>query len=133
MFCRIYGMTGLTAMVSGWDFVLGGVILAVLLFVGLVVVPWIRRRYHPSNVGGLDGGSVFDIEGLERMRRAGLLTEEEFRSLRRAALGLDRKASKADNSTSSAPGGRDDEVSESHLAGPAQQPGAKEDEPDKEL
>lgn len=116
-----------------WHVVLGLVILALLLIVGLVALQWVRRRYHPSNVGGLDGGSVFDIEGLERMRRAGLITEEEFRSLRRAALGLDIKAAKADNSTSSAPGGRDDEVSESHSAGSAQQPGAKEDEPDKEL
>jgi hypothetical protein len=126
-------MMGTVSPLTGWEFVLGGVILTVLLIVGLVVSPWIRRRYHPSNVDGLDGGSVFDIEGLERMRRAGLITEEEFRSLRRAALGLDRKASKADNSTSSAPGGRDDEVSESHPAGPAQQPGANQDEPDKEL
>jgi hypothetical protein len=126
-------MMGTVSPLTGWEFVLGGVILTVLLIVGLVVVPWIRRRYHPSNVDGLDGGSVFDIEGLERMRRAGLITEEEFRSLRRAALGLDRKAAKADNSTSSAPGGRDDKVSESHPAGPARQPGGSEDEPDKEL
>jgi hypothetical protein len=126
-------MTGLMVTVTGWEFVLGGVILTVLLIVGLVFVPWVRRRYHPSNIDGLDGGSVFDIEGLERMRRAGLITEEEFRLLRRAALGLDRKASKVDNSASSAPGGRDDEVSESHPAGPVEQPGANEDEPDKEL
>jgi hypothetical protein len=126
-------MTGLMATIAGWDFVLGGVALVVLLIVGLVVVPWIRRRYHPSNIGGLDGESVFDIEGLVRMRRAGLITDEEFRSLRRAALGLDIKAAKVDNSASSAPGGRDDEVSESHPAGPAQQPGGSEDEFDKEL
>jgi hypothetical protein len=126
-------MMGLTAMVTGWEFVLGGVILGVILIVGLLVELWVWRRYHPSNVGGPGDGSPFDIERLERMRRDGLITDEEFRSLRRAALGLDIKASKADNCTSSAPGGRDDEISESYPAGPAQQPGANEDEPDKEL
>jgi len=126
-------MTGLAAAITGWDYVLGGVILAVLLIVGLVVVPWVRRRYHPSNVGGPDEGSPFDIGHLEQMRRDGLITDEEFRTLRRAALGLDIKAAKADNSASSAPGGRDDEVSESNSASPARQPGANEDEPDKEL
>jgi len=126
-------MTGLAAAITGWDYVLGGVILAVLLIVGLVVVPWVRRRYHPSNVGGPDEGSPFDIGHLEQMRRDGLITDEEFRTLRRAALGLDIKAAKADNSASSAPGGRDDEVSESNSASPARRPGANEDEPDKEL
>jgi len=126
-------MTGLAAAITGWDYVLGGVILAVLLIVGLVVVPWVRRRYHPSNVGGPDEGSPFDIGHLEQMRRDGLITDEEFRTLRRAALGLDIKAAKADNSASSAPGGRDDEVSESNSASPARRPGANEDGPDKEL
>ena len=120
------------ATLTGWDFVLGGVILVALLIVGVVVAPWVRRRYHPSNIGGPDGGPPFDVERVERMRRDGLITDEEFRLLRRAALGLDTKVSKADNSTSSAPGGRDDEVSESDCAGPAEQSGANEDEPDKE-
>ena len=126
-------MTGLMATITGWDYVLGGVVLVVLLIGGLVVVPWVRRRYHPSNIGGPDEGSPFDIGRLERMRRDGLITDEEFRSLRRVALGLDIKTAEADNSTSSAPGSRDDEVSESHRAGPVEQSGANEDEPEKEL
>ena len=117
---------------SAWDYVLGGVILALLLFVGLVVVPWVRRRYHPSNIGGPGEGSVFDIGNLERMRRDGLLTDEEFRSLRRAALGLDIKSAKADNSALSAPRDRVDEVTGSGSTEPDQQPGGGEDEPDKE-
>ncbi len=121
------------AIITGWDFVLGGAILAVLFIGGVVVVPWVRRRYHPSNIGGSDHGSPFDIGRLERMRRDGLVTEEEFRLLRRRALGLDIKAAKADNSTSSAPGGSDDEVSEPDCADPVEQSGASEDEPDKEL
>ncbi len=128
-------MIGTAAVFTGWDYFLGGVVLVVLLIGGLVIAPWMRRRFHPSNIGGLDGGSVFDIGHLERMRREGLLTEEEFRVLRRRALGLDTEAPKADNSTSSAPGGRDDEVSESLPGCPAQQAdeGADKDEPDKEL
>jgi len=125
-------MMGTASPLTGWDFVLGGVFLVVLLIVGVVIVPWVHRRYHPSNVGGGDTGSPFDIERLERMRRDGLITQEEFRTLRRAALGLDIKAAKVDNSTSSAPVGRDDEVSESAPACPAQQADEDADEPDKE-
>lgn len=134
MFCRIYGIMGTTSPLTGW-FIRGGVILAALLVGGLVIAPWVRRRYHPSNVGGVDAGSPFDIERLERMRRDGLITEEEFRLLRRAALGLDIKATKANNSTSSAPGGCDDEVCELDSAGPAEPANedADKDEPDKEL
>jgi hypothetical protein len=128
-------MMGTATPFTGWDFVLGGVLLGVLIVVGVVIVPWVRRRYHPSNAGGADTGSPFDIERLERMRRDGLITREEFRSLRRAALGLDMKSAKEDNSTSSAPGGRDDDVCESAPAGPARQADedADKDEPDKEL
>jgi hypothetical protein len=127
-------MMGTWSPLTGW-FIRGGAILAALLIGGLVIAPWVRRRYHPSNVGGADDGSPFDIERLERMRRDGLITEEEFRLLRRAALGLDIKAAKADNSTSSAPSGCDDEVCELDSAAPAQQADedADKDEPDKEL
>ena len=72
-----------------WDFALGGVLMVALLLLGVVVAPWVRRRYHPSNMADSTGGSCFDIDHLERMRRDGLITDEEFRSLRRAALGLE--------------------------------------------
>ena len=127
-------MMGTMSPLTGW-FIWGGAFLAALLIGGLVIAPWVRRRYHPSNVGGGDAGSPFDVERLERMRRDGLITEEEFRVLRRAALGLDMKAAKADNSASSAPSGCDDEVCELDSAGPAEpaDEGADKDEPDKEL
>jgi len=116
-----------------WDFVLGGVLMAVLLFLGVVVAPWVRRKYHPSNIDDSPGGSCFDIEHLEKMHRDGLITKEEFRSLRRAALGLDITGVKADNSTLSAPTGGDDEESEMNTAGAGQQAAADEDEPEQEL
>ncbi len=127
------GMAELVATFSTWDFVIGGALMVVLFLVGVVVAPWFRRKYHPSNIGGPDGRSVFDIDRLERMRRESLITEEEFRILRRAALGLDITAAKADNSTSSAPTGGDDEVSESKTADAGQEADADEDEPEKEL
>ena len=118
---------------ASWDFIIGGVLMAVLLLLGVVVAPWVRRKYHPSNIGGSASGSCFDIDNLERMRREGLITDEEFRSLRRAALGLDITAIKADNSTSSAPTGGDDEESEVNTADAGQEADADEDEPEQEL
>lgn len=122
-----------SAAFATWDFVIGGVLMALLLFLGVVVAPWVRRKYHPSNIGDSSGGSCFDIDHLERMYRDGLITNEEFRSLRRAALGLDIAGVKADNSTSSAPCGGDDEESEVNAADAGQQADADEDEPEQEL
>lgn len=127
------GMAESAAIFSTWDFVIGGVLMAVLLIVGVVVAPWVRRKYHPSNIDGSYGRSVFDIDRLERMRREGLITDEEFRTLRRAALGLDITAAKAENSTSSAPAWGDDEESASKTADPGQEADADEDELEKEL
>lgn len=118
---------------STWDFVIGAVLMAVLFIVGVVVAPWVRRKYHPSSVDGSYGRSSFDVDRLDRMRREGLITDEEFRLLRRAALGLDMTTVKADNSTSSAPTGGDDEESASKTADPGLEADADEDEPEKEL
>ncbi len=126
-------MAGSVETFAIWDFVIGGVLMAVLLLLGVVVAPWVRRKYHPSNIDGSPGGSCFDIDNLDRMRREGLITNEEFRSLRRAALGLDITAVKADNSTSSAPSGGDDEGLEVNTADAGQEGTADEDEPEQEL
>jgi len=118
---------------STWDFAVGGILLAVLLFIGVVVAPWLRRKYHPSNIDASRGQSAFDIDRLERMRREGVITDEEFRLLRRAALGLDMPPAKEDNCTSSAPIGGDDEEAEWKAADRGGQVDADEDEPEKEL
>ncbi len=81
---------------------IGAGLLAALLVIGLIIVPWIRRRYHGE--GGGSEGAIFDIERLEAMRRRGEMSDEEFRKLRRVALGLDAPGENADNPT--ATGGR---------------------------
>ena len=55
------------------------------------------------------------MERLEAMRDGGQITEEEFRSLRRAALGLDAGAAKADTAVRMA----DDEANGGSAAGDA--------------
>ena len=125
-------MMELAVTFSSWYFVIGGSLLAVLLLLGVVVAPWVRRKYHPSSIGGSHGQSAFDIDSLERMRSEGLITDEEFRKLRRAALGLDVGAAKADNSTSSAPGGGDDEESDLPTESRNRQAGSKSADPGQE-
>ena len=89
--------------------ILGFVMLA-MVFVGTVVIPWVRRRFHPANrAASVDSG--FKVDELEAMWRDGRISEQEFRVLRRAALGLGMEVAKTDNSASSPPlAGDDDEV-----------------------
>jgi len=92
-----------------WPYIIGGsVFILALVVIGSIVVPWVRRRYL-SPESDSKPGSAFDIASLERSKREGLITDEEFRRLRRIALGLDIKPAKAENSASSAPVARDDE------------------------
>jgi hypothetical protein len=91
-------------------FAVGGVLILVLVIGGSVVVPWLRRRFHPSGRARQGaGGAGFTMDRLEAMRRGGEISEEEFRVLRRSALGLDRGAGKTQDSASSRPTGRDDD------------------------
>jgi len=86
--------------------VAGGAVIACLVAMGVGAV-WMRRKFDPRRAEKLQGG--FTVERLEAMLRSGELSPEEFRFLRRRALGLDAAGGKLDNSSSSAPGGRDDE------------------------
>ncbi len=62
---------------------IGLAIVAVILF-GLIALTLRRRLFGDA----VEQGEAFDMESLQRQRRAGLISEEEFRSLRRALLGL---------------------------------------------
>jgi len=93
-----------------WHLAVGGVLILALVIGGSVLVPWLRRRFHPSGRAGRGApGAGFRIERLEAMRRDGEISEEEFRVLRRSALGLDRGVGKTQDSASSRPTGRDDD------------------------
>ena len=85
----------------------GTILLPVAVLLFLVVLPWLRRRYLSGSTGQ-EAAEGFCIEDLERMRRSGQISENEFRRLRRAALGLDMPAGGKDNSSSSLPGASDD-------------------------
>jgi len=81
----------------------GGAGLFVVL-AGVVVIVWLRRRLH-------DGGAkteAFSVEQLEVMRAEGRISDEEFRGLRRALLGLDAGPAKKDASGLSEPPEDDD-------------------------
>ncbi|MCD6303893.1 MAG: hypothetical protein J7M21_02905 [Planctomycetes bacterium] len=90
----------------------GAALLSVLVLAGAVFIRWVRRRFHPSagSSGGSSSGGVFSIESLETMLGRGEISREEFRVLRRAALGLPVKDEKTPSSVSSGPAGADDEV-----------------------
>jgi hypothetical protein len=74
----------------------GCVLIAVVLALGFVLVV-LRKKYHPASGGEQDGRRGFSIEGLEALRREGQISEEEFRRLRRAALGLASQVEEKDD------------------------------------
>jgi len=76
---------------------LGGAIVA-LIVLGLVVMA-LRRRL----LGGNDpADAALDMDTLHRQKKDGIISEAEFRSLRRALLGLP-----AEDAAKSPPGGGD--------------------------
>jgi len=84
-------------------------LILVIIVIGAVVIPWIKRRYAGGGeVSGPEQG--FSIEHLQRMHDSGEISREEFRRLRRAALGLEAETAKTDNSPSSWPSADDDDV-----------------------
>jgi len=100
-----------------WNLAIGGLLILGLIVGATVVIPWVRRRFDPSGQDESAKG-VFAIERLEAMRGAGEITAEEFRLLRRSALGLDGISGKGDNSASSAPPGGDDDEGATRADGP---------------
>ena len=94
-----------------WDWaVLFGAIIGVGIVLALVWI-WIRRRFRPgADPGPSEPG--FTIESLEAMRRDGRISDEEFRTLRAAVLGLPSRPAESDNKGLSETGPSDDEEPE---------------------
>jgi hypothetical protein len=87
-----------------------GVVVIIALGFGLM---WFRRRYHPDGISDDSGTASFSMLSIEEMRDSGLISDDEFRSLRSASLGLDApKCNNNDNSALSRPGDVDDGTEE---------------------
>ena len=85
-------------------------LLAAVAVLGVALLV-IRRKYRPGS-GDRPEPAGFDIEQLESMLASGQISPEEFRVLRRSALGLDCGAGSGNNAPSSG-GGDDDDDDES--------------------
>jgi hypothetical protein len=93
-----------------WHIGMGVAVVLAILVVGGLFIPWVRRKFHPAGRrpdGSLVGG--FSIDRIEAMRGAGEISDEEFRALRRAALGLGPAREESSNSPLSAPETPDDD------------------------
>lgn len=85
-------------------------LLMVVLLAGMGVLLWLRRRVRAAGESGR--AEAFSVESLERMRLEGRITDEEFKRLRRQALGLAGAGGEKPISPSSTPRGGDDEGDE---------------------
>jgi hypothetical protein len=94
---------------AGRTLIWAGVFGGALMVLGAALL-YIRRRFNLKYYESQD--AAFRMEDLERMRESGEITEDEFRTLRKVALGLDAPAQEADNAPLMAPGEDDDEEQE---------------------
>lgn len=94
--------------IATWGAVLIGIVLA--LGIGIVLA---RRRYlkFRGPVSKAEGKG-FAIEQVESLHESGQISDEEFRTLRKTALGLDDMVVKKDNSPLSKMPATDDENSD---------------------
>lgn len=98
---------------SLWQIVIWGVVLIALVLglgIGIVLA---RRKYIEAR--GPDGEAEdpgFAIEQVETLHDSGRISDQEFRILRKAALGLDGGVVKKDNSALSEMPATDDETSD---------------------
>ena len=77
----------------------GLALVAGVLALGFVLLV-LRRKYHPQYATDKDAAG-FSMDRLDRLHREGGISDEEFRHLRRVALGLDIPAAPVDNGSSS--------------------------------
>ncbi|NLW87281.1 MAG: hypothetical protein GXY38_10455 [Planctomycetes bacterium] len=97
---------GLAASSTAEYMVYGGLLIAVVIFLGAGLL-WIRRMFLSSNKPQASNG--IDIESIEKLKRDGIITEDEFSRLRRLTLGLDKSPAGNDNSSLSTDGNRVDD------------------------
>jgi len=74
------------------EMVVTGLVLVAVFLACFAALAWYRRKVMARSPRTTTGG----IEELERLHRQGLLTDEEFKKGRRAALGLDPEAGGAE-------------------------------------
>ncbi len=86
------------------EIILTSVILLLVLLVGAGGAVWLRRKLlDEGGAGSSAGQSALDIGQLDRMHQAGQLTDEEFKLLRKTALGLEKPQDETKDSASSGP------------------------------
>jgi len=88
---------------------LTGVVMVLLLGFALL---WFRRKYHPGGMSGDNKASIFSMKDIEDMRAGGMISDDEFRLLRAASLGLEAPDADNDNSILSMPNDVDDGTEE---------------------
>jgi len=83
------------------------VLMAAVLALGalLLVARWLYARWMRPRAG-----QAFSMQGLEELRRSGVISEEEFARLRRGALGLDGADDEKGQTMSSTGAKLDDET-----------------------
>jgi hypothetical protein len=77
---------------TGRVILLIGLAIAALLVFGLLALALRRRLFAGADA---EPGEAFDMDTLQRQHKAGLISDEEFRTLRRALLGLPPEAAQA--------------------------------------
>ena len=91
---------------------LGIVLIALVLALGIGIVLAKRKYLESREADSEPEGPGFAIEQVESMHDSGRISDEEFRILRNAALGLDDPAPKKDNSSLSETSACDDDSSD---------------------
>ncbi len=88
--------TAVLATSQVWDLLLWfGATIAAVIALGVVLL-WARKYALAGLKGGAAPKGEMSIEKLEEMRDRGVISREEFSSLRKAALGLGVRAGVAD-------------------------------------
>lgn len=86
--------------------VYGGIVIGAILVLGVILVA-MRRRFGGEQPQGADD---FSVEQVERLRRSGAISDEEFATLRRRALGLGAARAEDDNGVTDATKGVDEDT-----------------------
>ena len=106
----------------------GAVVAAAILMV--VLAMWAKKRALGLSKEGPRSSDGLDVEKLREMRRSGLISDEEFSALRRAALGLKPPpAAKAPPGLTDGPPHVDESKKEKPAEGQAPRPGEEQDSP----